>query len=211
MLGIPRRSILLGMITGAVAWSLAPAESKWHQQWQPETTEKTPHMAVYRNVTPPPVFLSFCARFRHQCEEADTDPQWVATPERLMQLAEVNHAVNQSMEAMADQDLYEVSDYWTIPIVPYGDCEDYALVKRQQLIELGWPASALLITVVLHDGEGHAVLTVVTPDADLVLDNKTNELRPWHETPYEFVSRQSSEYPREWHSLLRWADHWGGY
>ena len=200
----------LGVAAGAVLWSLAPAQSKWQREWPAETIVATPHMTVYRNVAPPSAFLNFCARFRDQCEETPANPPWSAPPERLMELMAVNYAVNHSMEAMTDQDLYEVSDYWTIPIVLYGDCEDYVLVKRKRLMDLGWPARALLVTVVFHHGEGHAVLIAVTPDGDLVLDNKVDDVKPWHDTSYYFISRQSSEHPREWRSLVRWADHWGG-
>ncbi len=53
-----------------------------------------------------------------------------------------------------------------------GDCEDIALLKRRDLIEKGWPVGALLMTVVRQaNGEGHAVLTVLTDRGDLVLDN----------------------------------------
>ncbi len=45
----------------------------------------------------------------------------------------------------------------------YGDCEDYALLKRKMLMQAGWPREALLMTVVRDKkGEGHAVLTVKT-------------------------------------------------
>ena len=97
--------------------------------------------------------------------------------------------------------LYGVADYWTIP-TSKGDCEDYALLKRQILMRAGWPASALLMTVVVDEHhEGHAVLTARTARGDYILDNKTDELRLWHQTPYEFLMRQSYLDPRIWMSL----------
>ena len=52
-----------------------------------------------------------------------------------------------------------------------GDCKEFALAKRSRLIDLGWPASALLIAIAhVPSGELHAVLIVVTDDGDLVLD-----------------------------------------
>lgn len=204
------KHFVLGVAAGTALWMLTPAESKWQREWPTEAVEATPHMAVYQYVRPPPVFLDFCARFRDQCEPT-AETEWDVTPERLMQLFEVNHSVNHSMQAVLDQDLYGVSDYWTIPIVPYGDCEDYALVKRKRLMELGWPSNRLLMSLAIDNGEGHAVLIAVTPNGDLVLANEVADIRPWHETPYQFVSRQSNEHPREWRSLLRYADHWGGY
>jgi predicted transglutaminase-like cysteine proteinase len=102
---------------------------------------------------------------------------------------------------VTDLDLYGVTDYWTIPTAR-GDCEDYVLLKRKRLMELGWPASALLITVVRDErGEGHAVLMVRTQQGDFVLDNKTDEIKLWHRTRYQFVMRQSYLNPRVWMSL----------
>ena len=50
------------------------------------------------------------------------------------------------------------------------------------------------MTVVLGNrGEGHAVLTIRTPDADLILDNLTDAVLPWKETGYRFIKRESTE------------------
>ena len=69
-------------------------------------------------------------------------------------------------------------------------------------MRLGWPSSALLITVVRDErGEGYAVLTAQTAEGDLILDNKVNEVRLWSSTPYQFLLRQSAANPRAWSSL----------
>jgi predicted transglutaminase-like cysteine proteinase len=58
------------------------------------------------------------------------------------------------------------------------------------------------MTVVRDEkGEGHAVLTARIAQGDLVLDNKSDEIKPWHKTPYEFVMRQSYINPRVWVAL----------
>ncbi len=76
------------------------------------------------------------------------------------------------------------------------------LAKRKALIQRGWPASVLLITVVRdREGDGHAVLTVVTDKGDLVLDNQETKILPWYETGYRFVKRQSQGDPALWVSL----------
>ena len=98
-------------------------------------------------------------------------------------------------------EIYGQTEYWTIP-VSKGDCEDYALLKRQRLMARGWPASSLLITVVRDEkGEGHAVLTARTVQGDFVLDNKVDEVKAWTRTPYDYVMRQSYLNPRIWMSL----------
>jgi predicted transglutaminase-like cysteine proteinase len=66
----------------------------------------------------------------------------------------------------------------------------------------GWPASSLLMTVVRDEkGEGHAILTARTAQGDFILDNKVEEIKLWHTTPYQFVMRQSYLNPRVWMSL----------
>ena len=88
-------------------------------------------------------------------------------------------------------EIYGQTEYWTIPTTR-GDCEDYALLKRKRLMARGWPASALLMTVVRDEkGEGHAVLTARTVQGDFILDNKVDEVKVWNRTRYEYVMRQS--------------------
>jgi predicted transglutaminase-like cysteine proteinase len=109
--------------------------------------------------------------------------------------------VNHEIEPVTDLDLYGEADHWTLP-TSRGDCEDYVLLKRKRLIALGWPPSALLITVVRDErGDGHAVLTARTLQGDFILDNKTDEIRIWHRVRYHFVMRQSYLNPRVWMSL----------
>ena len=91
--------------------------------------------------------------------------------------------------------------FWPIPLTK-GDCEDYVILKRKRLMALGWPASALLITVVRDErGDGHAVLTVRTIQGDFILDNKTDEIKVWHRTRYDYIMRQSYLNPKLWMSL----------
>ena len=56
------------------------------------------------------------------------------------------------------------------------------------------PRRALRMTVVIDEkGEGHAVLTLLTDRGDLVLDNKTSAVLPWHQTGYTFIKRESQD------------------
>ena len=123
--------------------------------------------------------------------EALTDRNW-------QQLVAVNDAVNAAVSPITDQDLYNVTELWTYP-AGRGDCEDFALEKRRQLIANGWSPGALMMTVVRQaNGEGHAVLMVRTDRGDLVLDNQDGRVLVWNDTPYEFVKRQSQTDPRKW-------------
>ncbi len=155
-------------------------------------------------VTPPPYgHADFCRREPRECAAGVLeDARRTGTGEALAELDRVNRQVNAEIEPVTDMEQYAVEDYWTLPRSGKGDCEDYALLKRQRLMKAGWPASALLITVVFDEKrEGHAVLTARTADGDLILDNKTKDIKLWSKTPYQFVMRQSYLDPVVWMSL----------
>jgi predicted transglutaminase-like cysteine proteinase len=160
-------------------------------------------MRVFGPTDPPFAFWRFCQEFPADCQKSLTVGARVLAPApRLAELDAVNRQVNGVIEPVTDLELYGVSDYWTLPQNGKGDCEDYALLKRHLLIEAGWPASALLMTVVRDEKfEGHAVLTARTAQGDYILDNKTDELKLWSQTPYRFVMRQSYLDPRVWVAL----------
>jgi predicted transglutaminase-like cysteine proteinase len=159
-------------------------------------------MRVFGLAQPPYGFVNFCRRLPRECQQAPLEEQrFDATPERLAELDAVNRTVNTEIKPVTDIEIYGETDYWTIP-ARRGDCEDYVLLKRKRLMELGWPASSLLITVVRDEkGEGHAVLTARTRQGDYILDNKTDDIRLWHQVPYQFVMRQSYLNPTVWMSL----------
>jgi predicted transglutaminase-like cysteine proteinase len=122
---------------------------------------------------------------------------------RWRELVDVNAHFNTTIIPVTDADLYQVEEFWTYPTSGYGDCEDYVLAKRRALIEAGWPASTLLISVVREpNGNGHAVLIVRTDRGDLVLDNQESMIRVWHETAYTFIKRQDQANAGRWVEML---------
>jgi len=124
------------------------------------------------------------------------------TQSTMQMLDRVNRWVNSSIEPVSDMDNYGTEDFWTYPVNGKGDCEDYVLLKRRMLIEMGFPRQALLITVVKDlQNEGHAILTVKTNRGEFVLDNKNSEFRAWSATGYRYVKRQSQSDPNRWVSL----------
>lgn len=160
------------------------------------------YMRVFGLAHPPYGFVNLCKRTPRECAQGRREEhRFDATPDRFAELDAVNRAVNREIEPITDIEHYGEADRWTIPRLR-GDCEDYVLLKRRRLIALGWPQSALLITVVRDElGDGHAVLTARTRQGDFILDNKTNEIKIWHRVRYQFVMRQSSLNPRVWMSL----------
>ena len=159
-------------------------------------------MRTYGQSLPPIGHIRFCRNFPQDCRPAGGNIARVRlTQRRWQQLRAVNSLVNRNVTPVSDQELYGEVERWTYP-QGSGDCEDYVLLKRRKLINLGWPASALLITVVTDErGDGYAVLTVRTSRGDLILDNKNSRILAWNQVPYHFYKRQSYLNPAQWVSL----------
>ncbi|MEI9902068.1 MAG: transglutaminase-like cysteine peptidase [Hyphomicrobium sp.] len=159
-------------------------------------------MRIFGPAQPPHGFVRFCESNPQECAaDHGQESRFDASAERLKELDEVNRTVNKEIAPATDLEVYGVNEYWTLPRTR-GDCEDYALLKRHNLVEKGWPVSALLMTVVRDEkGEGHAVLTARTVQGDFILDNKIEEVRGWNKTPYQFVMRQSYLNPKVWVAL----------
>lgn len=164
-----------------------------------------PAFAPAGGLTSIPVGASeFCKSHRSECK---ANPNAIGAMELTeagwAELVQVNNVVNTAVTAMTDEDYYKVAEYWAYPDDGYGDCEDYALAKRKALIEAGWNASTLLVTVVREpEGTGHAVLMVRTDRGDLVLDNQDGRILVWNETPYTYLKRQSQADAGQWVDLV---------
>ncbi|KKB12066.1 transglutaminase [Devosia geojensis] len=155
------------------------------------------------NTSIPVGHAEFCNSRPAECQ-ANANPVLAVTLDdaRWSQLLEINAYYNDTIVAVSDNDLYGVEEFWTYPN-GYGDCEDFVLAKRRALIEAGWPASALLMSVVREpNGDGHAVLIVRTDRGDLVLDNQDGLIRVWNETPYQFVKRQDQAHAGRWVDMI---------
>ncbi|MGM4981162.1 MULTISPECIES: transglutaminase-like cysteine peptidase [Rhizobium] len=157
------------------------------------------NMTITGDAAPPIGHYEFCKENPRECAYAGGD----AGPILLSQdswkaILKINYTVNTTIKPMTDMELYGVEEKWAIPTTA-GDCEDFALLKRKQLIDAGFSPSDLLMTVVLQpNGEGHAVLTVRTDRGDFVLDNMRNTVKLWSETEYTFLKRQSADNPARW-------------
>ncbi len=146
----------------------------------------------------PTGWIDFCKRNATDCGQKPKVVREISLTSDIMhQLVSVNDWVNKAVLPMTDRQHYGIEDYWTYPD-SYGDCEDYALLKREMLIDRGIPAEDLLMTVAWDRNEGHALLTVHTVQGDYVLDNKERDVRRWAESGYEFVKRQSQVDASAW-------------
>ncbi|MBD8064377.1 transglutaminase-like cysteine peptidase [Devosia sp. PTR5] len=147
--------------------------------------------------------LQFCQSHQGECSPNKTIvPATVLTEQNWQQLVEVNAYYNQTVVPATDEQLYRVEEFWTYPN-GYGDCEDFALAKRRDLIAAGWAPSTLMIAVVRQpNGDGHAVLIARTDRGDMVLDNQAGTINLWSDTPYHYIKRQSQANPAEWVDMI---------
>ncbi|QGM99513.1 transglutaminase-like cysteine peptidase [Methylocystis parvus OBBP] len=145
-------------------------------------------------------WVDFCQRYSAECDDGDRAPQAIdLTPAAMRKIEGVNALVNNKIEPVSDAEHAGAPDAWDYPTDGKGDCEDYALLKRRVLMEAGFPRAALLLAVVKDEhGDGHAVLMARTNRGDFVLDNLADEVKPWSQTSYRFVKRQSQENQNVW-------------
>ena len=110
----------------------------------------------------------------------------------------VNHAVNEDVRYTTDAALYQINEFWEVADHA-GDCEDYALKKRQVLMEHGVdPEFLRLATCWVEDGTYHAVLIVTTTNGDYVLDNRYQFPMMRQDLPYKWHKIQVG---RAWHVI----------
>ena len=173
-----------------------------------EASEPVLPQASYAAVGPatsvPWGWVDFCSRRPEECTLGRLQPVDVKlTKTTWGVLNTVNKLANGAIEPVTNLEHWgTLVDHWDYPIDGKGDCKVYALYKRKLLVERGFPRQALLMTVVRDlDGEGHAILTVKTDRGEFVLDNLTDEIRPWDATGYRFVKRQSQSDPNVWVEL----------
>jgi len=148
----------------------------------------------------------FCQTHRNECgPNRNVSPAEMSDAKWGM-VRSVNATVNNSITPMTDKEIYGKDEVWAYPTTA-GDCEDFALLKRRILIQRGISPANLLLTVVRKpDGEGHAVLTLRTSHGDFVLDNLASNVKPWFDTPYSFIKRQSSANAGRWVTIENGRD-----
>ncbi len=194
--------LLGGMLASTAVCAQGVSNIQKPEKADPPSAQGSGFMRIFGPAQPPHGFVRFCEANPLECAtDHGQESRFDASAEQLKELDEVNRSVNKNIAPATDLEVYGVNEYWTLPRTR-GDCEDYALQKRHNLIKQGWPVSALLLTVVRDEkGEGHAVLTARTVQGDYILDNKIEDVRVWNKTPYQFVMRQSYLNPKVWVAL----------
>jgi predicted transglutaminase-like cysteine proteinase len=162
------------------------------------------YAAVGGETSIPYGWVDFCGRRPEECVLGKLSPVDVRlTAKTWAILNRVNKFANEAIEPITNLDHWgTVLDHWDYPIDGKGDCKVYALFKRKELIDQGFPRQALLMTIVRdQNGEGHAILTVKTDRGEFVLDNLTDQIIPWDATGYRFIKRQAQDDPNVWLNL----------
>lgn len=160
-----------------------------------------PRAVVLPGKTVAPVgWAGFCARHHEDCVAPKGEASEITLTRSVFALIQkINRQVNQRVKRADDLVLWDVPEYWEYPKrikgKLYGDCEDIALEKKRLLKQAGLPVSALRITIVRDERyDGHAVLSVITNEGDLILDNKTDKVRRSDKTGFKFwISRLSAD------------------
>lgn len=189
----------LGIVAaGALASAIVPSEAA-AQAFLPEPAYQLVSTGAAR---PVPAWHGFCERHPVECAvDIREDETIKLTPETWRLIQRINREVNKEIKPMTDIEQWGVIDSWDFPDTGYGDCEDYQLLKRKRLVAAGLPRRAMRMTVVLDENnEGHAVLKIRTDRGDFILDNKIQDVVPWHRTPYVYIKREGSS-SAQWASL----------
>lgn len=189
--------IILALLTSAFSTGSAEARNRAHPDSDALTpiAEAAPTLAPFQHVR-------FCLHYPSDCQSsADEKVGIELDPQTIESLKRINRGVNLSIAPRIKSYGQNIQDGWTIG-PETGDCNDYAVTKRHELIQSGLSSRALRLSVVKTPaGVGHLVLVVVTTRGDMVLDNLTDTIRPWRNTGYEWLKIQSASNAKFWHEI----------
>jgi predicted transglutaminase-like cysteine proteinase len=190
-------SICLAMLVGALSAGSADARSRSPQNSNLLTPimNASPTLAPFQHVR-------FCLRYPSDCKTNPTENERIdLNAETSELLKRVNRSVNMSIIPTPKSYGPNLGDGWTIA-PEMGDCNDYAVTKRHELLENGLPSRALRLSVVkTASGIGHLVLVVVTTKGDIVMDDLTEMIRPWQGTDYHWLKVQSATDSKFWYVI----------
>jgi len=191
----PAPTLLLSAVL-AGAFFADSAHARNRQDMTPTPiVEASPALAPFQHVR-------FCLRYPSDCKSDPTENGRIElTTENSELLKRVNRDVNAAIVPMVKNYGPELGDGWTIS-PSMGDCNDYAVTKRHELLQSGLPAKALRLSVVkTASGIGHLILVVETTKGELVLDNLTETIWPWNSTDYHWLKIQSASDARFWNEV----------
>lgn len=155
---------------------------------------KAPRVSMSGTATPPLGLQIFCLQHAKFCAGGPAK-EVVLDTSTLRAMSAINRSVNASIRPQVRR-----TQVWELG-ARVGDCKDYAMNKRAQLLARGFPAGALRLAVGFTSrGEGHAVLVVRTNEGDLVLDNLSGEIKPFNRTGHQLTAISSPDL-RKWQKI----------
>lgn len=161
------------------------------------------HILSTKSVSAPLGFDGICQRYAWACATRSSASREMGTDELMALAARVNGSVNARVRQVSDSRQYRRDEVWALPTAQGGDCEDFALLKKRELIRLGVPPDRLLIaTALTRKRAAHAVLVLRTSSGDMVLDNRTSRIKPWQSTGLSFLRIQNYQAPHRWRMVL---------
>jgi len=173
----------------------AEARGRSVQDSQTPIVEGAPTLAPFQ-------YIRFCLHNPAECQSNAAERDQIELGSETSELLNrVNRDINISIIPVVKTYGSNLADAWTIA-PDMGDCNDYAVTKRHELMQSGLPAKALRLSVVkTSEGIGHLVLVVVTTKGNFVLDNLTDEIRPWQSTDYQWLKIQSAANAKFWYEI----------
>lgn len=190
-----------------------PASAAGGSSGGPQDTPKCPKGKVYNEQTKkcedpqrgpnlldksaygviPPGFYVYCKDHPEECRPVEPS---VLTSNWMPVLERVNREVNASIHYKAEGKWNE--DIWTVS-PSEGDCDDYTVTKRHELIKAGVPRGAMRAAYIqTPKGTDHVFLIVSTVVGDYVLDNETDEVYEVNRAMYVNFSVQDDANPQRW-------------
>ena len=189
------RAVSLPVIAAMLVGLAAPAHAIDGRRAAPQL------MPIKQEVSAPQGAGHICTTYDWAC--ATSSRAMVFDEKALAVAKQINSRVNRTVRPVSDLKQFRVAERWTLPTARGGDCEDYALAKKRDLIAAGFAPQNLLIAAVLdRKGGSHAVLVLRTGTQDLVLDNLTGVIKPWNKTGYTFLRIQNPENPSKWAAVF---------
>src|ERR1700716_1932821 len=190
-------SILFAILAGTLSAGNADARNRSAQDSNLLTPimDASPTLAPFQHVR-------FCLRYPSDCKTNPTENERIDLDAQTSELLKrVNHSVNISIIPTPKSYGPNLGDGWTIA-PDMGDCNDYAVTKRHELLENGLPSKALRLSVVkTASGIGHLVLVVVRTKGDVVVDDPTEVIRSWQSTDYHWLKVQSATDSKFWYQI----------
>ena len=144
-------------------------------------------------------FSYFCMENPARCEPLapGSSTEMISLSRWIDRLEEVNSKVNASITYREEE-----VDHWDIA-PPAGDCDDFAITKREALAAMGLSRGVMPLAFVLTDHYGsHVVLLINTTDGYMVLDNLTNEVYHLDQMIVHRLSIQDPAKPRNWTQIF---------